>query len=280
MEIYWFSGTGNSLAVARDLAEKTGAKLKPLAPLANAETIHSPAEAIGLVFPVYDFKAPKIIDDFIIKFEGLEDKYLFVLCTYGISPLKCLVRLQRKLAVKGCEIQAGFALMMPHNAVGNSEFTAADRQTVLKKAKMRVSEIAEIVNKRQSMPVEAETMISALLFRGLFFKVVRPVVPLLLHAARHGWESLAFTVTDNCSGCTTCSKVCPVNNITIVKDRPVWGDNCLSCFACIQWCSREAIQLGTGQIRVERYHHPEIKSSDINIIVSQNIQLLNNKFCR
>lgn len=266
MEIYWFSGTGNSLAVARDLAEKTGAKLKPLAPLAKAETIKSPAEAIGLVFPVYDFKAPKIINDFITKLEGLEDKYLFALCTYGISPLKCLERLQRQLAVKGCKMQAGFAIMMPHNAVGNSEFTAADRQTTLNKAKIRVNEIAELINKHQSTPVETETMISALLFRGLFLKVIRPVIPLLLHAARHGWDSLAFTVNDKCSGCTTCSTVCPVKNVTIVNERPTWGDNCLSCFACIQWCPREAIQLGTGQIRVKRYHHPEIKSSDLSIL--------------
>lgn len=265
MEIYWFSGTGNSLAVARNLAEKTGAKLKPLAPLANAETVNSPAETIGLVFPVYDFKAPKIIDDFITKFEGLEDKYLFALCTYGISPLKCLVRLPHQLALKDCKMQAGFAIMMPHNAVGNTEYTAADRQTALNKAKTRVNEIAVLINKRQSMPVETETLISALLFRGIFFKVIRPVIPLLLHAAKHGWESLAFTVTDNCSGCATCRKVCPVSNITIIDNQPVWGDNCLSCFACIQWCSREAIQLGTGQIRVERYHHPEINSNDLSL---------------
>jgi flavodoxin len=39
LEIFWFSGTGNSLAVARNLAEKTGARLTPLTPLLKAETV-------------------------------------------------------------------------------------------------------------------------------------------------------------------------------------------------------------------------------------------------
>jgi len=36
MEIFWFSGSGNSLALARDLAAKTGTKLTALAPLIKA----------------------------------------------------------------------------------------------------------------------------------------------------------------------------------------------------------------------------------------------------
>lgn len=263
MEIYWFSGTGNSLALARDLALITGARLKPLAPLIKAKTINSQAEAIGLVFPVYDFKTPKIIEEFITKFEGLENKYLFALCTYGISPLKCLEKLQHELAVKGYKIHAGFAVMMPHNAVGNISFSNADREKALTEGKIRVSKIAAVINNRQIIPVEIETLISVLLLRGLFFKVIKPVSSLLLHAVRHGWESLAFTVNDRCSGCETCSKVCPVNNVTINNSQPVWGNNCLSCFACIQWCPQEAIQLGTGKIRVMRYHHPEVNSSDL-----------------
>jgi len=263
VEIYWFSGTGNSLALARQLAEITGAQLKPLAPLLKAEAIKSPAEAVGLVFPVYDFKAPAIIENFINKFEGLENKYFFALCTYGISPLNCLSKLQKQLSAKGNALQAGFTVMMPHNAVGNKGFSNADRDKALVEGKKRVTEIAQLINSRQIMPVETEPLVSALFLRGLLLKVIKPVIPLLLYAARHGWESLAFQINDRCSGCATCSKVCPVNNVTMDNDRPVWGDNCVSCFACIQWCPSEAIQLGTGKIQVGRYHHPEIKSSDL-----------------
>jgi ferredoxin len=264
VEIYWFSGTGNSLALAKDLAVKTGAQLTPLAPLIKSKTINSPAEAVGLVFPVYDFKAPTIIEEFITKFEGLDNKYLFALCTYGISPFKCLAKLKKQLAAKSIDLQAGFAVAMPHNAVGNKGFSNADRDKTLAEGKKRIDEIAQVINTRQIKPVETELLLSALFLKGLFFKVIKPVIPLLLHAARYGWESLAFQINDRCSGCTTCSKVCPVSNVTMDNSRPVWGDNCLSCFACIQWCPHEAIQLGSGQIKIDRYHHPEITSSDLH----------------
>ena len=265
VEIYWFSGTGNSLFLARRLAEKTGAHLKPLASLLNAHTISSQAEAVGLVFPVYDFKAPAIINDFINRFEGLKEKYLFALCTYGISPLKCLSTLQNQLSNDGIALHAGFGIMMPHNSVGNTSFSNSDRDKALAEGEKRVNEIARLINTRQTGPVETESLFSALLMRGLFLKVIKPVIPLLLHVAKNGWESLAFQTNELCSGCATCSKVCPVHNITLDRDRPAWGDKCLSCFACLQWCPNEAIQLGTGKIKVAHYHHPDINISDMFI---------------
>ena len=93
--------------------------------------------------------------------------------------------------------------------------------------KRRVEEIAQVISSRQTIPIESETLFSALFKRGLLLKVIKPVIPFLLHAARYGWASLAFQVNDRCTGCATCSKVCPVENISLVVERSVWGNNCL-----------------------------------------------------
>ena len=33
----------------------------------------------------------------------------------------------------------------------------------------------------------------------------------------------AFTVSDACIGCRKCVQLCPLNNIRLDKDKPVWG---------------------------------------------------------
>ena len=38
-EIYYFSGTGNSLVVARSLSEKLGGKLTPIVPFLKEDTL-------------------------------------------------------------------------------------------------------------------------------------------------------------------------------------------------------------------------------------------------
>lgn len=72
-----------------------------------------------------------------------------------------------------------------------------------------------------------------------------------------------FWVDEKCNGCTICAKVCPVGNITMSADKPVWSHRCEQCLACIQWCPKEAIQYGKKTPNYERYHHPEVTLKDI-----------------
>ena len=51
-EIYYFSGTGNSLVVAKDVAEKNNGKLVSIPSLMNKKSIKTEADVIGFVFPI------------------------------------------------------------------------------------------------------------------------------------------------------------------------------------------------------------------------------------
>jgi len=53
IEIYYFSGTGNSLVVARDIAEKMNGNLISIPSVMDKESITTDADVIGIVFPVY-----------------------------------------------------------------------------------------------------------------------------------------------------------------------------------------------------------------------------------
>ena len=54
--IYYFTGTGNSLKIARDIAEKLDAELVPMAKIWQQESIASNTEKVGFVHPLYYLK--------------------------------------------------------------------------------------------------------------------------------------------------------------------------------------------------------------------------------
>ena len=72
-----------------------------------------------------------------------------------------------------------------------------------------------------------------------------------------------FTSDHKCQGCGICAKICPVENIEMVSGRPVWQHHCEQCFACLQWCPNASIQFGYATSTGKRYHHPDVKLSDM-----------------
>jgi flavodoxin len=83
IEICFFSGTGNSLQIAKDIANRIDASLVPIASLIDEESIRTDATVIGIVFPVYYGDLPNIIRKFAKKLENIESKYMFAVYTYG-----------------------------------------------------------------------------------------------------------------------------------------------------------------------------------------------------
>jgi len=64
--IFYFSGTGNSLQVSKDIAEQLGdIELISIPNIINNDIIQVQAESIGIVFPVYMLGLPLIVEDFI-----------------------------------------------------------------------------------------------------------------------------------------------------------------------------------------------------------------------
>ena len=70
--IYYFSGTGNSLVVARDIAKKINGQFISIPSVVHQEIIKTEADMIGIVFPMYHHGVPLIIKRFINKMDDLE----------------------------------------------------------------------------------------------------------------------------------------------------------------------------------------------------------------
>ena len=66
-------------------------------------------------------------------------------------------------------------------------------------------------------------------------------------------KAKAFYTTDACSGCGKCEKACVLNNITIKDGKPIWGNKCTHCMACICGCPTAAIEYGKKSQGKPRY---------------------------
>ena len=71
-------------------------------------------------------------------------------------------------------------------------------------------------------------------------------------------KAAAFQVRDACIGCGQCADRCPLNNITIRAGRPVWGNECTHCMACICYCPTKAIEYGKKSVGKPRYHFEQL----------------------
>jgi ferredoxin len=251
--IYYFSGTGNSLAVARDLAAELGEAEVVAVPMAMREGAAAGAECVGVVFPVYFGGLPLIVDAFLQQMPAAE--YTFAVATHGSMPGLSLRQAQRTLGRRGIELAAGFAVEMPGNYIRlYGAPPEAKQQKLFARWRERASEVAAAVQGRvRSRPPTGLPPVNWVLAAG--YRV---------HFARRAHtKDRDFRADEKCNGCGWCAQVCPVGNIAMRDGRPVWGGRCEQCYACMQWCPEEAIQVGKRTASRRRYHHPDVSLEEM-----------------
>lgn len=252
-KIYWFSGTGNSLAVAKALHESM--EDSELIPVTEGIR-HSPKEAerIGLVFPVYGWGPPRLVERFVRRLILAPSTYIFSIVTYAGNQGDTLAILQSMLKTRHLDLAAGWGVKMPENYPPMGGPPAPDRQLEINGEASE--KVAQIVEELKTSPRTTEQ--SAWIWRQLS-KVVYPGFRRFLPRADR-W----FSADDKCNGCGTCADVCPVNDIVMENGKPKWTGHCEQCFACLHWCPEEAVQYirSNGQ---PRYHHPDSELSDFKM---------------
>ena len=100
-KIYWFSGTGNTLYVAREFAKSfPDAQLLSIASLDRAEDVVLGSEMTGIFFPAYCMGIPHIMEQFLARVVPQENgnggKYIYAVCTSGINPGGALPMIEKR----------------------------------------------------------------------------------------------------------------------------------------------------------------------------------------
>jgi hypothetical protein len=122
-DIFYFSGTGNSLFVARKLARSIeGARLSPFPdPREGSGDVLCPVpagpEAVGFVFPVQFLALPRFIGRSIARMNFPKAEYFFAVATNGGDAGNALYDLDRLLRAKGKRLNYGLDLPMGDNSI-------------------------------------------------------------------------------------------------------------------------------------------------------------------
>lgn len=115
-EIYYFSGTGNSLYVARELQKRLPeSDLVPIVRQLREDTFKTTADTVGLVFPNFCLTVPIPLHNFLKKVDVTSARYLFALCTRGGTPSDAFDYINALLKRQGRRLDAQINVTMPWN---------------------------------------------------------------------------------------------------------------------------------------------------------------------
>ncbi|MBD3344692.1 MAG: 4Fe-4S ferredoxin [Chitinivibrionales bacterium] len=252
-KIFYFTGSGNTLKLAKDLAQEVGG-VELVKISYTMEFDQSDCNVAGIAYPVYCFGLPNIVVNFIEKVQFHKNAYTFGLASYG-GLLTASGKLMKKtLAKRNLSLNAGFAVRMPGNATMVYDVPKAEkREGMYKVEQERIKQIAATVKNKSNHTVDTNLGILGSLASstsGVMMKKINET-------------DKAFFVDEKCNSCGICEKICPVQNITMIDGKPQWRHKCESCLACFHWCPQAAIQSGKKTASRSRYHHPDIELKDM-----------------
>ncbi|WP_313258234.1 EFR1 family ferrodoxin, partial [Lacrimispora sp.] len=151
--IFYFSGTGNSLWVAKKLAELQDERILSIAELMKEKresfsfTLKQ-GEKLGFVFPIYAWAPPKIVLEFIKNFviTNSNEYYTYAVCTCGDHAGQAMSVLSSDLQKQKIKLNSGFSVFMPNNYIVDYDLDSKELENKkLEQAKQRIDDISNLL---------------------------------------------------------------------------------------------------------------------------------------
>ena len=256
--IFYFTGTGNSLWVAKALSEAFGEPLISIADELRKEEkdlaypVH-PDERILFVYPVHSWGPAIPVTRFISRLTlgGYAGQPVYSVSTCGDECGYTDRLIGKALGKRTISLTAAYSVIMPNNYILLPGFNVDSKEVEERKlqdAPARVAGIIEAIREHRQDALHQTGRMPGLKSYWIH--------PLFAHLAI---GSNSFRVTDACISCGLCERICPTGTISMREGKPVWSNTCVQCVACIHRCPVRAIEYGKGMLVKGRYHHPEIK---------------------
>ena len=197
-----------------------------------------------VVSPVYAWQLPRVVRDFLLsaRLTGSRRIYFVLTCGSGVGDAEAgLRRLCRQKNLEWCGLAP---VVMPENYIAMFPVPRPDKcARIIEKADPLIGRLAKCIKAGLPFPHHAAGPLGRLLsgpVNRLFY--------------RFQVSARGFRVTDACTGCGLCQRLCPLRNIRLEQGRPVWGERCTHCMACICACPAQAIEYKNHSQGKPRYY--------------------------
>lgn len=246
--ILYFSGTGNSLYIAKKIAESLGDRIVSIGDLVCRGQYRlslEKEETVGFVYPVIACAPPDIVTDFVKKlsFDGYEDNYIYSVFNCAGSP-EYTSRIMKEAARKaGLTISGFFDVLMPGNYITKKKHLPPEKvREYLENCDEKIAQIVEGIQSRTCNYKKEKH--SFLLSYGLHRLAVLE-------------KTERFIFGDACIACGKCADICPVKAITMEGKKPVRNEKkCAFCLGCVNICPTRALQIGNKTQGNPQYINP------------------------
>ena len=230
--ILYFTATGNSLYIARQLADEN-TELLSIPQMVKQGRHDFVADEIGIVYPIYGHMPPNMVREF-IKGARLTADYRFAVLTYGNRKCNAVEIWDKTSKAAGYTFDYITTIVMVDNWLPS--FDMNEQMKIDKHIPENLQRItADLQNRRhwhepftEEERRQHEGFIQA--------SGVNPDTGFVMHSQD------AFLITDACIGCAICTEVCPRGNYELTSTGVKTNGNCDFCFACIQNCPQKAIR--------------------------------------
>jgi len=247
--IFCYSGTGNCLDLAKNIAKGLGDTDIIMMRSEPAVKDVQDAETVGFVFPCYGGGAPADFLKFARQLILSRRSYIYGVSqssSYAGTGLYELNRIATLDYWKTVTHQCSCIWLFPHTMM----MPPMDAEQAQARSEVLAAEIAsDVMTRKKINKKPPHNPLNAAENKGF--------------GTMTAAKAKAFKVSEKCVGCGTCVKLCPRGNIRLEAGRAVIGTDCAQCLGCLQFCPEEAISIGAVTEKREHYHNPNITPEDL-----------------
>lgn len=253
--VFYFTGTGNSLYVAKQLEHS------PLSipQIIKQQNLDFTDERIGIVAPIYGHEMPDMVKEF-LKQSQFHTNYFYLVLTYG-NRHGGAAELAQKYCSE-CRIQANYINVIEMVDNWLPSFDMDEQRKINKHIDDKLAQITEDIKQRKEYIAEVTSVDRAAHQQFLSRMSALPT---------DIWQHM-IQITDKCVGCGICEKVCPSASIRITNGKASFTPGrCQTCLACVHACPKKAIGLSIPEKNKNaRYRNEHISLQEIIESNNQN----------